>query len=136
MTKKEQLEKRLAKAKLDAENLQKQIEAETAKVQVKPKPPTKSGQYVIIRTLSAGVHAGTLKHRNGLEVILTDSRRIWYWDGAASLSELATKGTSSPAKCKFPAPIPEITLLQAIEIIPVTADARKSIESVAIWTKH
>ena len=66
------------------------------------------GKYCIIRTYSAGVHAGILKSRDGKEVTLTDARRIWYWDGAATLSQLATDGTNAPENCKFPAAIPEI----------------------------
>lgn len=67
---------------------------------------------------------------------MTHARRIWYWDGAASLSELATLGTSKPQSCKFPAPVARVLLLQAIEILPVTPAARASIEGVPVWTKH
>ena len=70
----------------------------------------KNGDYVMVRTYSAGVFAGTLESRDGKEVVLKDARRIWYWDGAASLSELATKGTSKPTNCKFPAAVPEVVL--------------------------
>lgn len=94
------------------------------------------GTYVIVRTYSAGVFAGTLKSREGKEVVLADARRIWYWAGAASLSELATKGTSRPRECKFPAPVPSVLLTEAIEILEVTDAARKSIEEVPPWTLH
>lgn len=92
------------------------------------------GQYVIVRTYSAGVHAGTLVARDGREVELTGARRLWYWHGAASLSELAQRGTSRPSDCKFPAPVDRIVLIEAIEIIAVTAVGRASIEGVKPWT--
>jgi hypothetical protein len=92
------------------------------------------GAYVIVRTENAGCFAGTLEGRIGNEATLTDARRLWYWDGAASLSQLATTGTSKPTGCKFPAPVDEILLLGVIEIIGVNDDARKSIESVPVWT--
>ena len=92
------------------------------------------GDYVICRTYSAGVFAGTLKSRNGQEVVLTDARRLWYWDGAASLSELSVSGTKKPKNCKFPVAVPEVTLLQAIELLPVSEEAQKSIEGVPVWT--
>jgi len=94
------------------------------------------GTHAIVRTYSAGVFAGTIKSRDGKEAVLTDARRIWYWDGAASLSELATKGTSKPSSCKFPASVPEVLLTEVIEIIPTTEVARKSIDEVPTWTKH
>jgi hypothetical protein len=89
--------------------------------------------YVIVRTYSAGVFAGTLVSRTGQEVVLRDARRLWYWRGAASLSELAVRGTSRPAECKFPAVVPRVELLQSVEILDVTPEARTSIESVPVW---
>lgn len=92
-----------------------------------------SDNYVIVRTYSAGVHAGELVSRNGKEVILKNARRIWYWAGAATLSQLAVTGTSKPDQCKFPVAVPEITLTEAIEIIPCTPKAQKSISEVDVW---
>lgn len=89
--------------------------------------------YVIVRTYSAGVHAGNLVSRDGKEVVLKNARRIWHWRGAASLSQLAVDGTSAPKECKFPCEVPEITLTEAIEIIPCTEKAEKSIKGVPIW---
>jgi hypothetical protein len=94
------------------------------------------GKYCMVRTYSAGVFAGTIKERNGKEAVLTNARRIWYWKGAASLSELATKGTSEPNGCKFPAPVEEVLLTEVIEIIPITEEAAESIKSVPVWTNH
>lgn len=93
------------------------------------------GKYVIVRTYSAGCHAGTLTARDGREVLLTDSRRLWQWAGAASLSELAQRGTSRPADCKFPAPVSEILLTEAIEIIAVSPEGQASIQAVPVWTR-
>lgn len=91
------------------------------------------GKDVLVRTYSAGVHVGTLKSRDGNEVVLTNARRLWFWDGAATLSQLAIDGTSKPTKCKFPAAVPEILLTEAIEIIPITDKARESIAGVKVW---
>ena len=90
--------------------------------------------YQIVRTYSAGVFAGVVESRKGQEVTIRNARRLWYWAGAASLSELATAGTKSPAACKFPAAVSRIVVTQAIEILDVTPQARKSIESVPVWT--
>jgi hypothetical protein len=93
------------------------------------------GKICIVRTYSAGVFLGTVKERNGKEVLLTDARRIWYWDGAASCSQLANEGTSKPQNCKFPAPVAEVLLTEAIEIIPATEAAIASIAAVPEWKK-
>lgn len=97
--------------------------------------PKKKDRYVIVRTFSAGVFAGTLESRTGQEVVLTNARRLWYWDGAASLSQLAVDGTKAPQNCKFPAAVPRVELFQAIEILDVTPQARASIEGVPVWAK-
>ena len=89
--------------------------------------------YSIIRTYSAGVFAGTITERVGKEVTLSNARRLWYWDGAASLSQLAMEGTSKPGSCKFPCEVPEITLTEVIEIITCTIKARNNINEVPVW---
>jgi len=92
-------------------------------------------EYVIIRTYSAGVFAGYLKWRDGKDVKLLQARRLWHWDGAATLSQLAVDGTSKPDECKFPCEVAAVTLTEVIEILPVTALAKSSIQEVATWTQ-
>ncbi len=91
------------------------------------------GDYVIVRTYSAGVFAGVLSTKDGKEVVLTDARRLWYWSGAASLSQLANEGVKKPLECKFPAPVKSVILTEAIEILLVTPQAKKSIKGVPEW---
>lgn len=93
------------------------------------------GKYVIVRADRAGVFAGTLKEKEGNEVVMEDVRRIWYWDGAASLSQLAITGPTKPKTCKFPAPLDRILVLGVIEIIPCTKNAEEAIRGVPIWSK-
>ena len=90
-------------------------------------------ECVIIRTYSAGVFMGYLKSREGKEVELVNARRLWYWSGAASLSQMALEGVKNPDTCKFPAVVPKITLTEAIEILPVSKKAQASINEVPIW---
>lgn len=90
-------------------------------------------KYYIIRADKAGVFAGNIKERNGSEVTLTNARRIWYWEGAASLSQMALEGVKYPKKCRFTVTVPEITILGVIEIIPCTDEAEKCIKGVEEW---
>ena len=90
-------------------------------------------KHVIVRTYSAGVFAGELESRDGQEVVLRNARRLWYWKGAASLSQLAMEGVKNPNECKFPCEVDRVELLQAIEILDTTPEAEKSIKNVPIW---
>lgn len=96
----------------------------------------KSGkpQYVIVRCQGAGVFAGDLVERKGTEATLTNARRLWQWAGAASLSELAVRGTSNPGGCKFPVEVPRVELTGVIEMLYATDEARESIAKVKEWT--
>jgi len=98
-----------------------------------PKESKQKMEYVIVRTYSAGVLAGYLESKNGQQVVLRQARRIWYWDGAASLSQLAMEGTSKPQNCKFPCEVDRVELLQVIEILDCTEKAQKNISEVTIW---
>jgi len=89
--------------------------------------------YCIVRTYSAGVFAGYVVKRDGKEVEMKDARRLWYWDGAASLSQLAMEGTNNPSNCKFPCEVAKVFLTEAIEILPCTLSAIKSIKGVKVW---
>lgn len=95
----------------------------------------------IIRTYAAGVHVGEITSRedlqSGLKVTLKNARRIWYWNGAASLSQLAVHGISAGREnnCKFPCEVETIELMQVIEIIPITKNAADSINSIPVWEK-
>jgi hypothetical protein len=89
--------------------------------------------YMLVRTYSAGVFAGYLESRNGQEGVLRKARRIWYWEGAATLSQLAMDGTSEPQQCKFPCEVDTVILTQIIELIPTTKKAQESIKGVPIW---
>ena len=92
------------------------------------------GQYVMVRTENAGVFAATLVAVKGEVAKLAHARRIYYWDGAATLSELATRGTSKPDNCKFPASVESITVRGWLEFIPITEAAKLSISAVGVWT--
>ncbi len=90
------------------------------------------GHYVVVRTYSAGVHVGELASRNGREVVLKNARRIWRWDGANTLNEIANNGVGTGSKVSEP--VSEITLTEAIEIIRATDNAAANLRA-AKWEK-
>jgi len=91
--------------------------------------------FVIIRTYSAGVFAGTLKQVENDKVELENAIRIWYWEGAFSLSQLAMEGVKKPEECKFAVTVDQILLNGVIEIIKTTKEAEDNIKGVAPWKK-
>ena len=95
----------------------------------------KSEQHYIIRCDRAGVFFAKIAERRGDEADLVDCRRLWYWDGAASLSQLAAEGVNAPKNCKFTVTIPAMTVLGVIEIIPCSERAVKSINGVREWKR-
>lgn len=95
--------------------------------------PVDGLRYCIVRCRDAGVHAGFVRHHDGREVTLLRSRRLWRWWGK-TLSGLATEGSFKPKECKYADEIPEITVLDACEIIPCTKAGMRSIrEEVGPW---
>lgn len=94
------------------------------------------GKY-IIRTKNAGVFFGEVaKQENttaGVIMTIRNCRRLWYWNGAASLSQLAMEGVSHPRDCKFTVTVPEMVVIGVIEIIPCTDKAVESINNVKEW---
>ena len=92
--------------------------------------------YYIVRCDRSGVFAGNIKCRCGSEVMMTNVRCIWYWDGAASLLQLAKEGSKDPDACKFTVEVDELTVIDAIEIIPCSADAAKQIKEVKAWRRN
>jgi hypothetical protein len=90
------------------------------------------GKTVIVRS-TAGVFMGALEKYCNAEATLTDVRRLWYWSGAASLSQLAMEGTSKPKDCKFPCAVDRIIIPAVMEMLDVSKKAKESIDAVPEW---
>jgi hypothetical protein len=88
--------------------------------------------YVLIRSTNAGVFVGELAEQDNANqrVRLKNAIRIWYWDGAFTLSQLAMEGVKKPENCKFSIPVTEQEVFQVIEIIPMTDAAVASVKGV------
>ncbi len=90
-------------------------------------------RYYIVNGRDSGLFFGKIRERNGQEVTMTDCRRLWYWNGACSELQIAAEGVKNPQKSKFTMTVDEITILDAIEIIPCTDAAAENIKSVEVW---
>jgi hypothetical protein len=99
------------------------------------------GQVCIVRSYNAGVFLGkieslTVTEAQKYEATISNARRLWYWDGASSLSELARRGSSRPKNCKFPCPVPEVSITDVIEILPVSDKVAEHLYGIPEWTQH
>ena len=92
-------------------------------------------QKFIVRCDRSGVFYGEIEERNGKEIKMRNVRNLWYWDGAATLLQLAAEGTTKPKECKFTMTIDSLEVLDAIEVIPCTDRAIESIEAVKEWKR-
>lgn len=94
---------------------------------------------VLIRSYAAGVHFGYLKNEkfteSGKVVTLVNTRRVWQWDGAASLSQMALEGVNKPENCKISVMIDENEIVDVIETIPLTKEAFLNLSNVTAWKK-
>lgn len=92
---------------------------------------------VLVRSYAAGVHFGYLKSTEhtlaGTLVTLVDTRRVYSWQGAATLSQMALEGVKKPDGCKFSVVIPENTIQNCLEIIPISEQAWEILKNVSVW---
>lgn len=87
----------------------------------------------IVRCNRAGVYYGEIVNQNGQEIEMANVRNIWYWSGAASVMQLASDGVSRPKDCKFSVVVDSLILLDAIQVVPCTDKAVKSLDAVDVW---
>ena len=92
-------------------------------------------QFYIVRADRAGVFFGEIKERTHDEVVMTNVRKLWYWDGACAVEQIAVEGVKSPRRCKFTITVPEMTIMNPIQIIPCTDEATKIISEVDVWQR-
>lgn len=83
------------------------------------------GRYVIVRTEKAGVHHGFLAEDCERVVLLTKARRLWRWNGANTLNEIAIHGPAENSNISEE--VAEISVRGVIEVIPCTLKATKNL---------
>lgn len=92
-------------------------------------------QKYIVRTDRAGVFFGEIAERTEHEIHMKNVRKLWCWDGACAVEQLAMDGTKKPTECKFTVTVPEMVIADPIQIIPCTEKAAKSLSGVKVWQR-
>ena len=95
----------------------------------------KKAQKYVVRCDRAGVFFGEIDRIDGNQVVMNNVRKLWYWDGACAVEQLAVDGTCRPDECKFTVVVPTMTVLDPVQILPSTDKAAASIEGVREWRR-
>lgn len=95
----------------------------------------KKDQYYIVRAARAGVFFGQIKKMDSNSVIMTDVRKLWYWDGAAAVEQIAVDGVRAPENCKFTVTVPAMEIMEPVQVIPCTSKAADIIKAVREWKR-
>lgn len=93
----------------------------------------KKDQMYIVRCDRAGVFFGKIKSRDGDNVTMTDVSKIWYWNGACAVEQLAVDGTINPTECSLTVVVPEMEVMAAVQIIPCSDKSVRSLSEVKKW---
>lgn len=92
-----------------------------------------ANQTVIARIDRAGVFMGTLAHIDSDIVRLTNVRRIYYWQGALSVTDIASNGIKS-GKVTKPCDVVEFNRSGLVEINKCSDKAAKCITEIKPWS--
>lgn len=92
-------------------------------------------KYYIIRGARSGVFFGQIVCRSGRDIELRNVRKLWYWDGACAVEQLAVDGVTNPRCCKFTVVVPEMIITDAIQILLCSDKAAKILGEVKEWKR-
>lgn len=95
----------------------------------------KTKQKFIVRCDRAGVFYGEVKSKTKDTIVMTNVQKVFYWEGACAIEELAKEGTAKPENCKLTVVIDELELKHWIQIIPCTPKSIKILNAIKIWKK-
>lgn len=90
--------------------------------------------YVIVRADRAGVFFGKIKSKTPDAVVMTDVRKIHYWDGAAAVEQISQDGVNQ-SQSRLTVTIREMEIANPIQIIPCTEKAIENLKGCKEWKR-
>lgn len=91
----------------------------------------KKDQFYIVRSDRAGVFFGNIKENKGSSVVMTNVRKIYYWEGANAVEQISQHGVSD--KSLLTVLVPEMEIASPIQIIPCSDTAEKNLKAQKEW---
>jgi hypothetical protein len=93
----------------------------------------KKNQFYIVRSDRAGVFFGQIKQKKVNSVVMINVRKIYYWDGAAAVEQIAIDGVNDLSKLTVI--VPEMEIERWIQIIPCSKNAVENLQAKKEWKR-
>lgn len=90
------------------------------------------GKEIIARIDRAGVFHGVLDYKDANVTRMKDVRRIYYWQGALSVTDMAVNGIKA-GKVTVPASCVEFETNNVVELIECSLEASEKIKKITRW---
>lgn len=91
------------------------------------------GKKIIARIERAGVFHGILDYKDAEITRMKDVRRIYYWKGALSVTDMAVNGILNDSQVTIPASVVEFETPQVVELIECSNISSEIIENIKPW---
>ena len=89
--------------------------------------------YSIIRSDRFGVYFAEVKSQTEKTIVLQNARNIHYWDGAASVLQLATDPTKLKPNTRITVSVDTLSITDTVMVIPCTEIAEKFLKEFPVW---
>ena len=87
----------------------------------------------IIRTDRFGVYFAEVVEQTATTIRLKNAKNIHYWEGAASVLQLATDPSKLKSNTRITVSVDELTITDTYMVIPCTEIAEKTLKEFPVW---
>lgn len=93
----------------------------------------KVGDICIFRGEKSGVFYGELVRQHGTMAQIKNCRKIFYWEGANCLEQVAREGVRSPDDCKITMVVDTIEIFDLCQLLRCSDQAIECIDAIKEW---
>ena len=89
--------------------------------------------YSIIRSDRFGVYFAEVVEQTETKITLKNARNIHYWNGAASVLQLATDPTKLKSDTRITMSVDTLSITDTVMVIPCTKVAEDFLKAFPVW---
>ena len=89
--------------------------------------------YSIIRSDRFGIYFAEVKSQTEKTIVLQNARNIHYWNGAASVLQLATDPTNLRSNTRITMSVDTLSITDTVMVIPCTKVAEDFLKAFPVW---